>query len=77
LLLPEATVYVLYAEYERIIDQYRIEVGHPEEYRSMFRRWYYEVPYGQFPQKARYWENTGEFTERSAEEFQSFLEANR
>lgn len=72
----DSTVYVLYADYERVINQYRIDVRHPEEHRHMFKRWYYEVPYERFP-RVRYWENLGEFTEREAEEFQDFLEANR
>jgi adenylate kinase family enzyme len=71
--IPEdATVYVIYADYARIVDQYRIEVNHPEEYRSMFHKWYSGVTYHTFP-RVRYWENTGNFLERPYEAFQAFL----
>ena len=33
------TVYVLFADYERVIRQYRVEVRHPDEHRGMFEKW--------------------------------------
>lgn len=70
------TVYVVYADYERIIDQYRVEVKHQEEHRHMFKKWYYEVPYDLMP-KVRYFCNNGEFVEQSQENFQEFLKVNQ
>lgn len=72
----DCTVYVLYAPYEKIIDQYRVPVVHQESHLYMFNRWYYEVDYGRFP-KVRFFENEGVFVERRVTEFRSFLANNR
>ena len=74
--LPEdSVVYVIYADYATIISQYRIDVRHPNEFKHMFKRWYYEVPYHKFP-RVRYWENVGRFIERSETAYQAFLQRN-
>lgn len=71
--LPEGTVvYVVYAPYEQIIEQYRIHVNDPDEFRPMFRKWYYEIEYPRL--QSRYFANEGTFIERTEEEFISFLE---
>jgi len=61
-----ARVYVVYAPYEQIISQYRIPVGDPEEFRSMFHRWY-GVNYKTLG--ARYFRNEGSFVETGEDEF--------
>lgn len=70
--LPEATVvYVLYAKYDRIIDQYRVVVPDRNQHRPMFKKWYLDFDYSTLL-RVRYWENTGEFEERSREDFVRF-----
>jgi adenylate kinase family enzyme len=69
LFLPaEAKVYVVFAPYERIVSQYRAKVYDPEEYRGMYRRWYFDVPYEKLP-GVRYFHNAGEFIECDRDEF--------
>jgi len=58
-------VYVVYAEYDRIVNQYRIEVTNRDEFREMYKKWYDIV---EFP-RIRYFKNSGEFCETSKEEF--------
>lgn len=60
-------VYVIYASYERIIDQYRVLVYDREEYRDMYRKWYYDMDYQAL--NARYFLNDGVFTEVTKEAF--------
>lgn len=68
-LLPkQAVAYVVWAPYNRIISQYRIPVNDPEEFRSMYKRWYYEINYMQF-QSVRYFKNENSFTEISESDF--------
>lgn len=64
-----SVVYVVYAPYEKIISQYRIPVNNPEEYRNMFAKWY-SIDYARFP-GVRFFENTGDFEERTYEDFVS------
>jgi GTPase SAR1 family protein len=67
--LPDAaSVYVLWAPYEKIISQYRIPVIDPEEFRSMYKKWYCEIDFDILP-KVRYFQNDGEFIEISRESF--------
>jgi|688.fasta_scaffold30507_9 hypothetical protein len=69
LFLPtDATVYVLWAPYKKIISQYRIHVSDPEEFRHMYNKWYYETDYKQFS-KVRYFENNIAFQEITQSEF--------
>ena len=71
-LLPKnASTYVLYSGYSRIISQYRIPVVSFYQHWHMFQKWYLEVDYTQFP-RVEYWENTGQFEKRSEAEFLSF-----
>lgn len=70
LLFPQdSCLYVVYATYERIIDQYRIEVIDREEHRGMFKKWY-SIGYEKIP-KVRFFRNDGDFIETSIEEFKS------
>jgi adenylate kinase family enzyme len=74
--LPEATVYVVYAPYRQIIEQYRIPVRRQEEHWPMFKKWYHEIDYPSL--KSRYFLNEGQcFAEMSEGEFLTFLEQNR
>jgi GTPase SAR1 family protein len=76
LLLPQgASVYVVYAPYERIISQYRVSVEDFWQHLSMFRKWYYEVDYDQLP-CVHYISNEGQFVERSREHFLTLLKQN-
>lgn len=72
----DCMVYVVFAEYPSIIQQYRIEVASPEEHRYMFHKWYNDIPYEKFA-RVRYWENLGRFIERPAVAYQAFLARNR
>jgi len=65
-----ARVYVVYAPYEQIVSQYRIPVGDPEEFRSMYSKWY-GINYKSLG--ARYFRNEGSFVETSEEEFYSLV----
>lgn len=74
--MPEgASVYVVYADYDYIINQYRVPVMRHDVHRSMFKKWYYDVDYTKF--NSRYFENTGDFIERTPQEFRSFLAHNQ
>lgn len=70
-----ATVYVVYAPYQQIVDQYRVSVYDRMEYLPMFRKWYYDVDYVALG--ARYFNNRGDFAETTGQEFKDFLEHNR
>ena len=66
--LPEgAVIYVLFAEYSRIVSQYRVPIISVEDYRAMYRRWY-EIDYASFP-ATRYFLNEDDFTEVPQTEF--------
>lgn len=66
--LPEgSSVYVIWAPYDKIISQYRIDVHDSEEYRRMYNSWYCGVDYDRFC--TRYFENDGEFKEISRNQF--------
>ena len=67
--LPEnSRVYVVYCSYEQILDQYRVEVKHRDEYLMMYKRWYLGVNYEKL--NARYIKNAREqFVETSTQEF--------
>lgn len=69
----DVTVYVLYAGYEKIIGQYRVEVANPKQHRPMFDKWYRGVDYARMRCPVRYFENTGDFEERSMQDYQAFL----
>jgi hypothetical protein len=61
--IPDIPIYVIYANYDRIIDQYRIEVSNRDEFRPMFHKWYGKLPNGNL----RFFENIGHiFIERQA-----------
>ena len=65
--LPEnAIVYVVYAEYDQIIDQYRVEVTDHEQHRDMYEKWY-GIDYQTM--NVKYIKNDGNFVETSYEEF--------
>lgn len=72
-LLPDASVYVVYATYSQIIEQYRIPVRCQEEHWSMFKKWYHEIDYPSL--KSRYFLNEGQsdFAETSEGDFLQFL----
>lgn len=73
-LLPEGTrVYLVYAPYEQIVDQYRVKVFDRSDYTNMFHKWYHEVDY----HGARYFLNCGDFVETSEEDFAIFLARNQ
>jgi len=75
-ILPDcARVYVVYAPYEQIIDQYRVPVQDRDQHRPMFRKWYHEINYPSF--KSRYFLNEGHFKETTEDEFLTFLEHNQ
>jgi hypothetical protein len=61
----EAEVYVVYADYSRIIDQYRIPVADRTEHVHMFRKWYGQ-PLLRSP---RFIKNEGIFRETDEVEF--------
>ena len=68
-LLPkDAKVYVVYATYEQIIKQYRVPVD--TSHLFMFKKWY-GIDYAGL--QARYFENTGQFVERTRDDFTSML----
>lgn len=70
--LPDnASVYVIWAPYEKIISQYRIPVIDPEEFRSMYHRWYCEIDFESLP-NVRYFHNNGNFVEISKDAFYLF-----
>jgi len=74
--LPEgSSVYVVYASYDHIIDQYRVPVRDREQHRHMFKKWYYEIDYPSL--SSRYFLNEGQFTETSEEEFLIYVKRNR
>lgn len=69
------SVYVVYAPYQQIVDQYRVPVYDRMEYLPMFRKWYYDVDYVALG--ARYFCNRVDFVETTGQEFKDFLERNR
>jgi len=72
--LPKGSVvYVIYAPYKQIIDQYRVPVADFWDHFSMFRKWYCDVDYEFFP-NTKYILNDGrEFTEQSRGHFEDFI----
>lgn len=74
--LPEgASVYVVYAPYDQIIRQYRVEVDHFDQHIQMFDKWYKQINYAGLP-NVRYFLNCGDFVETSAQDFFILLQAN-
>jgi len=72
LYLPkDAVVYVIWAPYEKIISQYRVPVGDPEEHRNMYKKWYCEINYDQLP-SVKYFQNSGDFIEITKDQFDFF-----
>jgi adenylate kinase family enzyme len=69
--MEHLVVYYIGASYDRIISQYRVPVERHDQHAPMYKKWY-DVDYDRFP-RVRYWENTGEFEERSREEFLSLV----
>ena len=72
----DVCVYVLYSEYDRIIDQYRVSVTDKNEHKNMFKKWYHEIEYSAFPQ-VRYFYSDEVFEETSREKFATFLIRNQ
>jgi adenylate kinase family enzyme len=72
-LLPDARVYVVYAPYDRIVEQYRVPVLRKEEHWPMFKKWYFEMDYPSL--RSRYFLNEGHhnFAETSEDDFLQFL----
>lgn len=71
---PNGTrVYVVYAEYEKIISQYRVKVYDKMDYMPMFRKWY-EIDYDSL--NARYFYNQGDFIETSKSQFETIKSMN-
>lgn len=66
----DCTVYCLFADYDFIINQYRVPVKSHDTHMPMFRKWY-SIDYCQFP-KVRYWRNDGTFTEVDEGTFRLF-----
>jgi hypothetical protein len=58
----DVAVYVLVAQYHRVINQYRVPVDHQDQHLNMYKKWYLDPDFGVFP-NVRYWENNGEFLE--------------
>jgi hypothetical protein len=73
-LMPrDAVVYILYAPYRQIIEQYRVPVREYYEHHMMFHRWYKIEPTA-FQNKLRYVRNTvGSFIETTYEQFSAFM----
>lgn len=72
-MLPSnASVYLIYASYDDIISQYRVEVVNQWQHLPMFKKWYMGVDYDKLP-GIRYFRNTGEFVETKNEEFIELL----
>lgn len=69
----DVEVYVVYAPYKKIIDQYRVGVNNPNQHRPMFDKWYRGVDYPRLRCPVRYFENTGNFEERSVQDYYAFL----
>lgn len=68
-IIPQgASVYVIWAPYERIISQYRVPVSHHEEHRQMYRRWYCDIDYDSLP-GVRYFHNEHRFKEITRDQF--------
>lgn len=75
-LMPDGSVvYVVYAPYDQIIQQYRIPVESYIQHRHMFERWYGQVPYSQM-RRIRYFLNDGDFCETTPEDYITFLRRN-
>lgn len=67
--LPKnSCVYVIYASYEQIIEQYRIPVFCHDEFREMYEKWYRKINYPSLP-GVRYFHNDGCFAETSRRRF--------
>jgi hypothetical protein len=62
----DSVVYVVFADYHKIIQQYPT----PTDHLFLFKKWYTPL---KFP-RVRYWENAGRFIERSPAAYQAFLE---
>lgn len=72
---PACTLYILYAELETILRQYRVQVHETNNHREMFRKWYLD---DHPPCPARYFFNTGQvIRESSRDDFTSFLTGSR
>lgn len=69
----ESAVHVIFADYDLIIDQYRVPVKQRNDHFRMFQRWY-SIDYTKFPQ-VTYIENDGEFKVRNEEYFRRFVAA--
>lgn len=69
LYLPDnVSVYVIWAPYEKIISQYRVQVYDPEEHRHMYNKWYCEIKYDKLP-SVKYFKNFGNFEQIDKNQF--------
>lgn len=61
----EAWVYVVYADYDTIVNQYRIKVDNRDEFKEMYCKWYEIEEFA----RVRYFKNSGKFVETTKKEF--------
>ena len=65
----ESSVYVIYAHYDQIINQYRVPVGSADEHLGMYRKWYSPANFAGL-YGLRYFFNDGSsFIETDTDEF--------
>jgi hypothetical protein len=70
LMPPNVCVYVIYADYDLVIDRYRVPVRQRSDHWSMFKTWY-GADFTVFP-RVRYIRNQASFAETTAAEFESW-----
>lgn len=69
---PESVVYVVWASYQKIINQYRVPVIDFNEHWHMYEKWYLKINYQNLP-CVRFFENYDNFKEISQNEFNDNL----
>lgn len=70
----DSRVYVIYAPYDQVIDQYRIPYSSRDEFRKMYSNWY-GLNYKAL--EARYFRNEGLFVERGFDNFNQCVSLGR
>lgn len=67
----ETSLYVIYADYDQIIEQYRVPVGDSKEHLSMYYKWYSPANFAGLYGTRYFFNNGYDFNETSVEEFAS------
>lgn len=69
----DATIYVVFARYPDIINQYRVVVSDPQEHLGMYRKWYSPGNFSGLSEVRYFYNNGSDFLETDETEFQDVV----